>query len=120
MVTKDQIRQKLRASTPVSLTTSAQNIFSNVPERTLRHVVAILLSGDGTSRTVDITLAGERTGTVFDNVPVPPAGFVQIPPNGYSIEDPIVVCEGGTRLQAAQNAGSGVACVAIYWDDVER
>jgi hypothetical protein len=119
MPTKDEIRQKLRTAT-ISLTTDAKDIFSTVTERTMRNVVAIWLMGDGTSRTVDITLAGERTGTIFDNVPVAPADLVQIPKEGFDIENPIVVCEGGTRLQAAQNEGSGVALTCLYWDDEER
>lgn len=119
MVTKDEIRQKLR-TVSISLTTVAADIFANVPERTLRHVVLMILSGNGTSRTVDITLAGERTGTIFNNVPVSPAGLVQLPVEGFDIENPIVVVEGGCRLQAAQSAGSGVALSCLYWDDVER
>jgi len=119
MPTKDEIRQKLRTATK-SLTTSAQDIFSTVTERTMRNVVLILLMGDGTSRTVDITIAGERSGTIFDNVPVAPADLVQLPKEGFDIENPVVVCEGGTKLQAAQSAGSGVTLTCLYWDDEER
>ena len=119
MVTKDQIRQKLR-TVQIDLETSAKDIFSIVPERTMRNVVAIFLSGDGTSRTVNITLAGERSATIFKNVPVAPAAFVPISEGSYDIEDAIVVVEGGCKLQAAQSAGSGVALTCLYWDDEER
>ena len=119
MVTKDQIRQKLR-TVQIDLETSAKDIFAAVPERTMRNVVAIFLMGDGTSRMVTITLAGERTGNIFKNIPVAPADLVQLPEGGYNIEDPITVVEGGCKLQAAQSAGSGVALTCLYWDDEER
>ena len=118
-MSRDEIRQKLRIVT-ISLTTSAANVFANVPERTMRNVVAIWLTGDGTSRTVTIAWAGERTGNIFPDIPVPPAGFVQIPEGQYDIENPVIVVEGGTRITAAQNAGSGVDLVCVYWDDVEK
>ena len=116
---KDQIRQKLNIVS-ISLSTTPADVFPNVRERTMRNVVAIWLTGDGAGdRRVTISVAGERSADVFPSIPVSADGLVQIP-SALSLEDPVVVVEGGSRLQASQNSGSGVSLSCLYWDDVER
>ena len=97
----------------------------DVPERMMRNIVAIIIFGDGTtSRTVEIEKLKDGHAEVpieadfdmiFDNVPVPPAGVVQLPPADYDIENPIVVLEGGSNISAIADAGSPEATL-IYWD----
>ena len=119
MLTRQQIMERLR-TVEVELSTAATDVFSNVDERRIRYIVAIFLTGDGTSRTVNIVYAGERTDDIFIDVPVSPAGFVQIPPGQYDIENPIIAVEGGCRITGAQNAGTGINLTCVYWDDIER
>lgn len=118
-ITKTQIRQKLRV-VEIELGPVAKDVFATVTERRMRYVVALFLTGDTVSRTVDIVYAGERTDDIFIEVPVAPADLVSIPENSYNIEDPIIVVEGGCRITAAQNAGTGVNLTCVYWDDIER
>jgi hypothetical protein len=121
MVTRDQVRERLKFA-QLTLSTSRQNIFSSdVPERVKRNIVAIILTTDGTLRYVEIEKVKEDgTYEMFlDNVPVDvatgPHGIVQLP-NNYDIENPILVLEGGTNLSFISSAGAP-ECTVIYWDD---
>jgi len=121
-LSKEQIRQRLRIR-QVTLGTSRVDLFpSAVPERKLRYVIGIWINGDGASRTVEIEKT-EEDGShtmLFDNVPVPPADQVPVPKGwNFDIENPFMVCEGGTNLTAVASAGSP-ECTVIYWDDIER
>ena len=103
----------------LTIGTSRANFFADdVPEGVMRNILGILLFGDGTaSRTVEIEKVEEDDtyDMIFDNIPVPPAAVVPLPPADYDIENPIVVLEGGTNLSAVASAGAPEATV-IFWD----
>jgi len=119
MTNKKQIRQKLRVAN-VTIGTSDTDLFSsNVPENKMRNIVLIMIIGDGSaSTTVDIEKKGEDgTYTVkIPSVPIAPADIQPIPPSGFSIEDPVIVLEGGTNLAFKAASGSPKAAV-VYWDE---
>lgn len=114
--------EKLRIR-QVTLSTDRADLFAEaVPESRIRYVVGIWINGDGTSRTVEIERTEEdATHTMlFDNVPVPPADQVPVPKGWeFDIENPFMLCEGGTNLTAVASAGAPEATI-IYWDDIER
>jgi len=122
VLTKEQIRERLRYA-QLTIGTSRANFFaSDIDEHKMRNIVAIFIFGDGTaSRTVEIEKVKEDDtyDMIFDNIPVSPAGIVQLPEDEYNIEHPIIVLEGGTNLSAIANAGAPEATV-IYWDNVEQ
>ena len=50
-------------------------------------------------------------------IPVAPADFRQIPKGSLSITDPIVTCEGGTRLYGKTDiAGMSLNVTVEFWD----
>ena len=118
-LTKQEIRDRLR---PAQLTigSSRTNFFGeDVPERKIRYIVAIFIFGDATSsRLVEIEKVKEDDTyeMVFDNIGVAPTEKVQLPIDGYDIEDPLITLEGGTNLSAIADAGAPEATV-IYWDN---
>lgn len=118
--TLSEVRDRLR-ETQLTLSSSRQNFFSSdVAENNVRNLVAIILSGDGTSRTVEIEkVAEDDTYTMtYDNLHVAPAEDKLIPPDWCTdIRMPFMTLEGGTNLAASSNAGSPEATV-IYWDEV--
>ena len=118
MLTREQIMERLSYA-QLDITNARGNFFdSDVPERTMRNIVAIIIIGDGTaSRTVNIEKVEEDDtwDMIFDSVPVPPAAVVPLPPADYDIENPIVVLEGGTNISAVASAGTPYATL-IYWD----
>jgi hypothetical protein len=92
-----------------------------VPERKIRYVVGIFISGDGVaSRTLDIEKLEEGTPTAytmkFRGIPVAPADHREIPESGYDIENPIVTCEGGTQLYGTAS-GNTLYVTTIYYDN---
>lgn len=121
MISREEIRGRLRIN-QVTLSTSRQDLFpADVPERKMRNVVGIWIDGDGTSRTVEIEKTEEdATHTMlFDNVPVPPADQIPVPEGwDFDIENPCIVLEGGTNLTGVANAGAPEATI-IYWDSPE-
>lgn len=121
-LTKNEIRERL-VTASVTILTSRTALTAAVGEARTRYIVAIFLHGDGSaSRTVDIEKL-EEDGTTytmqFNDVPVAPADVREIPPNGYDIENPIMVLEGGTRPYGIVSAGSGLNATIVYWDDPE-
>ena len=118
-LTKQEIRDRLR---PAQLTigSSRTNFFGeDVPERKIRYIVAIFIFGDATSsRLVEIEKVKEDDTyeMVFDNIGVAPTEKIQLPIDGYDIEDPLITLEGGTNLSAIADAGAPEATV-IYWDN---
>jgi len=123
MVTREEIRERLKYA-QLTLSTSRQNIFgSDVPERTKRNIVAIFIMTDGTLRYVEIEKQEEDNTweMAFDNVPIDVAtgneqGILQIPKGTYDPEKPIMVLEGGTNLSFISSAGAPEVTV-IYFDD---
>lgn len=122
MLTRQQIMEKLRIR-QVTLSTSRADLFAAaVPESRIRYVVGIWLNGDGTARTVQIERTEEDAShtMLFDGVNVPAAEDAPVP-NGweFDIENPFMLCEGGTNLTAVAAAGAPEATI-IYWDDIEK
>ena len=117
-LTREQIMERLEYKS-LSLTTSRQNFFtSDVPEKVIRYIVAIVIIGDGSaSRTVDIEKVKEDDtyDTIFDDVPIAPSDVRVLPPN-YDIENPIIKLNGGTNLSAVASGGTPKITI-IYWDN---
>jgi len=116
-LTKEEIRERLQTD-QVDVLPSRTDLFSDVAERKIRYVVAIIINGDGVaSRTMDIEKR-EEDGTYtmkFEKVPVAPADVRTLPRESYDIEDPIVTCEGGTRLVGTAS-GNTLYTTVVYWD----
>jgi hypothetical protein len=114
---KEIIRDRLQ-TVQVDITNTRTDLFSTVPESKMRYVVAIFIFGDGvSSRLVNIEKV-EEAGTYtskFKNVPVSPAERVSIPTR-FSIEDPIIVCEGGTKLVGSVTTSATIPVTVVYWD----
>jgi hypothetical protein len=115
---RNTIRERLRFAT-LSPGTSPSNFFTNdIPEKTMRYIVAILIIGDNVgTKTVTVSRVNEDdTLTTFLNaVPVGATELKPIPPS-YDVENPILTLEGGTNLAASASA-SGPKVTVIYWDD---
>jgi len=116
-LTKQEIRDRLKL-TSVWLTTSRTPFFAAVPEDRFRYIVAIWLNGNR-QVTEDVTIEKlKEDGTYeekFSPIPVAPADFRQIPEGSYSLEDPIIALEGGTRLYG-KTSGISLNAEVAYWD----
>jgi len=116
---KEDIWERLKTES-VWVTSSRTALFAAVAERQWRYVVGIWLSGDlKTTLTVQFEKL-EESGAYsmkWSPIPVAPADFRQIPVGGLSIVDPIVTCEGGTRLYGKTDlTGSSMNVTVEYWD----
>ena len=116
---KEDIWERLKTES-VWVTDVRTPLFAAVAERQWRYVVGIWLSGDlKTTLTVQFEKLEEDTSysMKWSPIPVAPADFRQIPIGGLSIVDPIVTCEGGTRLYGKTDlAGSSMNVTVEYWD----
>jgi len=116
---KEDIWERLKTEA-VWVTNVRTPLFAAVAERQWRYVVGIWLSGDlKTTLTVQFEKLEEDTSysMKWSPIPVAPADFRQIPIGGLSIVDPIVTCEGGTRLYGKTDlAGSSMNVTVEYWD----
>lgn len=125
MPSLEEIRERLRYA-QLTVSNARQNVFSSdVPEKTMRNIVAILIMTDATLRYVEIEkqLEDDTWDMIFDNVPIDIAtgneqGMVQLPKGHYDIEKPIIVLEGGANLSFIASAGAPEVTV-IYWDTEE-
>ena len=119
MVDKNIIRQRLRHVYKEITTTTETDIFSsNVPEHKMRNIVKIILEGNGSSTAVVTISKKKEDGTyevIIPNINVAAPEHKEIP-QSYSIEDPIIVLEGGTNLAAKLVSGTSVHLTVIYWD----
>lgn len=119
VLTREQIMERLQTD-DVWVTVSRTALTAAVPERKMRYVVGIFLSGDGvSSKTVDIEKLEEDETTYtmkFSMIPVAPADHREIPESGYDIENPIMVLEGGSRPYG-KASGNSVNTTIIYWDN---
>lgn len=115
-LTKAELRERVQTEQKW-ITTSRTDLFNSVPERKIRYVVAIVMSGDSAVRRARIEKL-EEDGTTytakFDKVPVP-ADDIQVLGN-YNIEDPLMVLEGGTKLVGSVD-GNSISVTTIYYDD---
>jgi len=121
-LSKEEIRERLKTES-VWVTTSWTPLTAVVPDRKIRYVVAIWISGNKQS-TDDIEFAllpqdGDVPGDLqpkWSPISVSPTDFRQIPINGVDIESPILVCEGGSRPYA-KVSGLSLNTTIEYWDD---
>ena len=120
-LTKQEIRERLK-TVEKWVTTDWTAIGLPVSDDAFRYIVAIWINGDmQATRTIEFSKL-PKLGTLPDNlvslwspIPVAPADFKQIPQGGYSIEDPVVVLEGGARLYAKVD-GNSINVTINYWD----
>lgn len=115
-LTKEEIRDRL-VTKAVWCTPTRTALFATVPEDRFRYIVAIFISGNlATTQAIRFEKLKED-GTyeeLISPIPVAPADFRQLP-TSYSIEDPIISLEGGTRLYG-QVDGLSLNTDIIYWD----
>ena len=120
-LTKQEIRERLK-TVEQWVTTSWTAVGDAVDDDAFRYIVAIWINGDmQATRTIQFSKLA-KGGTVPTNlsalwspIPIPPSDFKQIPQGVYSIEDPVAVLEGGTRLYAKVD-GNSVNVTVNYWD----
>ena len=116
---KEDIWERLKTES-TWVTSTRTPLFAAVAERQWRYVVGIWLSGDlKTTLTVQFEkLKEDATYSMkWSPIPVAPADFRQIPLGGLSIVDPIVTCEGGTRLYGKTDlTGSSLNVTVEFWD----
>jgi hypothetical protein len=97
-------------------------LFAAVPERQFRYVVGIFISGNmQVTTTIEFEKSLETVPVTYETkwspIPVANADFRQIPKGSYSIVDPIVTFEGGTRLYGKTDvAGMSLNVTVNYWD----
>lgn len=121
---KSQIRGKLETeSTWITSTdpTAPTDVFSSdVDEDQMRYIVLVYVPGQMSESVTIELLQKEEDGsysTKFCPIPVAPADTKQLPEGSYSIEDPVVVLEGGTNLSGAVDVtGSSLNVTVNYWD----
>ena len=118
---KENIWERLKTeSTWVTNTRTA--LFAAVAERQFRYVVGIWINGNmQVTSTVELEKSLETVPVTYEKkwspIPVAPADFRQIPKGSYSIVDPIVTFEGGTRLYGTTDiAGMSLNVTVAYWD----
>ena len=112
--------EKLKHAT-AWVTTTTTNIFSSdVPNRKIRYILKIIITGDQvTSRVLDLYKV-KRDNTTEDfikNINVAAPAYIEIPQGEYDPRKPILVLEGGTNL-AGKVSGNSVSVTVIYYDDV--
>jgi hypothetical protein len=116
-VDKNRIKERLKTDA-IDIGYSTNFWATNIPERQMRFIVALIINGDGVaSRTCTISKVRED-GTLeakFKNIPVAPADVRQIPEGAYDIENPVLVLEGGTNLHGSVVGGTLYGTV-IYYD----
>jgi len=120
-LSKQEIRERLK-TVEQWVTTSWTAIGNAVSDDKFRYVIAIWINGDmQATRTIEFAKLAKggsvptNLSTLWSPIPIAPADFRQIPQGGYSIEDPVTVLEGGTRLYARVD-GNSVNVTVNYWD----
>jgi len=118
-LTKDQIRERLKYVQKDITGTRADYFAAAISERIKRNILGILISGDGTARTITFEKKTEAAAyeSIFKSVQIPATGNVWLPvDSNYSLEDPILVLEGGTNIAGTASAGT-LPTTIIYYDD---
>jgi len=120
-LSKQEIRERLK-TVEQWVTTSWTAIGNAVSDDKFRYVIAIWINGDmQATRTIEFAKLAKggnvptNLSTLWSPIPIAPADFRQIPQGGYSIEDPVTVLEGGTRLYARVD-GNSINVTINYWD----
>jgi hypothetical protein len=119
-VGKQEIRDRLKTGS-VWVTNDRTPVFAAVDERKIRYLVALWISGNGSvAANIQFERLNEAGGydMLWSPIPVAATEFRQIPEGGYSVEDPIAVFEGGTRLYGkVPPTGVSLNVTAAYWDN---
>jgi len=117
-IPKETIRERLKYKQKW-VTTSITDIFdSDVSENKFRHIVKVIICGDGQAdRTLTLYKKKEDGSyeVIIENLHVAAPEVKEIPQGVYDIEDPIITLEGGTNL-AGKVSGNSLSVTAIYWD----
>lgn len=115
---KEEIRNRVR-SVHKQATNSVADVFAtDVPDSTTRHVVAILVAGDGTNALLlTINRVDEDdAATAIANLRVIATDNQWIPEAGMDIEQDVVVLPAGHNLSAVTSANVCEVTV-FYWDE---
>lgn len=115
-LTKSEIRERLITEN-VYITEARTALFAAVPERKIRYVVYIWLFGDRVTTREAYIEKLEEDGTYtakFDSINVAAPEKVMLPPR-HDVENPIISCEGGTRLYG-RVSGNSLTATVQYWD----
>lgn len=118
VLTKQEIRQRIRVQDRWITETRTAIFSSAVPESRFRYIIQMRFNGDQQqNRVVDIEKLEEgATYTMkFSDISVAPAATVPIPEN-YDIEQPILVLQGGSNLYGTC-PGNSIQAMVNYWDD---
>jgi len=125
MLTKEDIWERLQTRSIWVPWDTWTSLFpdlagGNLPEDQMRYITYVGITGNRNVTTgVQIRLSREgeaSTENKFSPIPVAPADFVQIP-QSHSIEDPIMVVEGGGDLEAITDIrGLSLNVTLQYWD----
>jgi len=119
-LTRDQIRERLKHVQKDITGTRADYFAAAVPERVKRNILAILVSSDGTDGTITIDKKSEAGAyaEIFKAVQIVAKANVWLPiDSNFSLEDPIVVLEGGTNIAGTASSGRTFPTTIIYYDD---
>ena len=116
---KENIWERLKTDS-VWVTNARTALFAAVAERQFRYVVGIWVSGNvQVTTTLELEKLKEDATyvTKWSPIPVAPADFRQIPKGSYSIVDPIVTFEGGTRFYGKTDVvGMSLNVSVAFWD----
>jgi len=116
---KENIWERLKTES-VWVTNDRTALCAAVAERQFRYVVGIWISGNlQVTTTLELEKLEEDDSyvTKWSPIPVAPADFRQIPKGSYSIIDPIVTFEGGTRLYGKTDVvGMSLNTTVAFWD----
>jgi len=114
---KDRIKYLYKS---VSETTETDLFSSNVPERKIRYVLKIILTGNG-SVSETVTISKKKEDGTYDvfiaGINLAPPEYKEIPQGSIDLENPLLVLEGGTNLAAKTAGGNAVNITVIYYDN---
>ena len=116
---KEDVWERLKTES-VWVTNARTALFAAVAERQFRYVVGIWISGNvQVTTTVEFEKLDEEGDyeTKWSPIPVAPADFRQIPKGSYSLVDPIITFEGGTRFYGKTDVvGMSLNVTVDFWD----
>lgn len=120
MLNKEQIRDRLITDS-FWITNARVAITGTVGERFIRYIVGLYINGNtqiATGVMVEKLEEDASYSIKFSHINIPAADNIQVPKDGYSITDPVLTLEGGTRLYARTLVqGHSVNLSVIHWDN---